>query len=163
VLANNVNVVLAAQQAARLARVPVRVVPSGSIQAGLGAMLAYDATAGADANAAVMTEAAEAVATGAVTIASRALTLDGIEVSRGAYIGLAGGEPVAGGTSFDVVVGSVVERLLGEPRDVLTLLTGEDEPELGPLLARLAERYPELELEVHSGGQPHYVLLLAAE
>ena len=163
VLANNDNVVLAARQAARLARVPVHVVPSRSIQAGLGAMVAYEATAGANANAAAMTEAAAAVATGAVTIASRALTVDGIAVGRGAYIGLAGGEPIAGGTSFDVVAGSVVERLLGEPRDVLTLLTGEDEPELGPLLARLAERYPELELEVHPGGQPHYPLLIAAE
>ena len=162
-ISNNDNVVLTAQQAARLARIPVGVVPSGSIQAGLGAMLAYDSTAGAEANAAAMTDAAEAVATGAVTIASRALTVDGIEVARGAYIGLADGEPVAGGTSLDLVAGSVVERLLAEPRDVLTLLTGEDEPELGPLLARLAERYPELELEVHEGGQPHYPLLIAAE
>ena len=55
------------------------------------------------------------------------------------------------------------KRLLAEPRDVLTLITGADEPELGPLLAQVAERHPELELEVHPGGQPHYPLLLSAE
>jgi DAK2 domain fusion protein YloV len=163
VLTNNDNVVLAARQAARLAVKPVHVVATSSIQAGLGAMLAFDAALAAEANAAAMEEAAASVATGAVTIASRTVSIDGLDVARGAYLGLADGEPIAGGTSFDTVAGSVVERLLGEPRDVLTFITGEDEPELGPLLARVADRHPELELEVHSGGQPQYPLLLAAE
>jgi hypothetical protein len=163
VLANDDNVVLAARQAARLARRPVHVVATSSIQAGLGAMLAYDPTATAEANAAAMEDAASGVAAGAVTVASRAVSVDGIEVARGAYLGLADGEPVAGGTSFDAVAGSVVEILLGEPRDVLTFITGDDEPELGSLLARVAERHPELELEVHPGGQPNYPLLISAE
>jgi DAK2 domain fusion protein YloV len=163
VLTNNDNVVLAARQAARLAQIPVQVIPSSSIQAGLAAMLAYEPTAGGQPNAAAMEEAAGTVVTGAVTVASRAVSVDGMQVARGAYLGLAEGEPVAGGTSFDAVAGSVVERLLGEPRDVLTFITGEEEPELGPLLARVAERHPELEVEVHSGGQPHYPLLIAAE
>ena len=163
VVTNNDNVVLAARQAARLAGKPVYVVATDSIQAGLGAMLAFDAALGAEANAAAMEQAAASVATGAVTIASRTVNIDGLDVARGAYLGLTDGEPIAGGTSFDAVAGSVVERLLGEPRDVLTFITGEDEPELGPLLARVADRHPELELEVHAGGQPHYPLLLSAE
>jgi uncharacterized protein len=57
----------------------------------------------------------------------------------------------------------VIGRLLSEPREVLTLLTGEDAPELGGLLDRLEGEHPELELEVHEGGQPHYPLLVAAE
>ena len=163
VLANNDNVVLAARQAARLAQVPVQVVASSSLQAGLGSMLAYDSAADAEANAAAMEDAAAGVATGAVTIASRDVSVDGLRIERGAYLGLADGEPVAGGTSFDTVASAVVDRLLGEPRDVLTFITGEDKPELGALLARVAERHPELELEVHPGGQPHYPLLLSAE
>jgi DAK2 domain fusion protein YloV len=163
VLANNDNVVLAARQAARLADKPVQVVSSGSLQAGLGAMLAYDPGAGAEENAKAMENAAAAVATGSVTVASRTVSIDGLKVTRGAYLGLAGGEPIAGGTSFDTVAGAVVDRLLAEPRDVLTLITGAEEPELGPLLARVAERHPELELEVHPGGQPHYPLLVSAE
>jgi uncharacterized protein len=163
VLANNDNVVLAARQAARLATVPVEVVSSSTLQAGLGSMLAYDSAADAATNAAAMGEAAAGVATGAVTTASREVSVDGLKVERGAYLGLADGEPIAGGTSFDTVATAVVDRLLGEPRDVLTFITGEEEPELGPLLARVAEHHPELELEVHPGGQPHYPLLLAAE
>src|SRR5262245_54575075 len=163
VLANNDNVVLAARQAARLAGVPVHVIASSSLQAGLGAMLAYDPHDDAESNGASMEEAVAGIATGGVTVASRAVSVDGLRVAKGAYLGLVGGEPVAGGTSFDTVAASVVERLLAEPRDVLTLITGEDEPELGPLLARVAEHHPDLELEVHPGGQPHYPLLLAAE
>ena len=163
VLANNDNVVLAARQAARLAQIPVQVVPSSSLQAGLGSMLAYDPAADAETNAAAMQDAAAGVVTGAVTIASRDVSVDGLSIERGAYLGLVDGEPLAGGTSFDTVATAVVERLLGEPRDVLTFITGEDEPELGQLLARVAERHPDLELEVHPGGQPHYPLLLSAE
>jgi fatty acid kinase len=163
VLANNDNVVLTARQAAKLAKIPVHVVPSSSLQAGLGSLLAYDSTEDAEANAAAMEDAAAGVATGAVTIASRDVSVDGLQVERGAYLGLADGEPIAGGQSFDTVATAVVDRLLGEPRDVLTFITGEEEPELGPLLARVAQRHPDLELEVHPGGQPHYPLLLAAE
>jgi uncharacterized protein len=163
VLANNDNVVLAARQAARLATVPVEVIPSSTLQAGLGSMLAYDSATDAATNAAAMGEAAAGVATGAVTTASREVSVDGLKVERGAYLGLADGEPIAGGTSFDTVATAVVDRLLGEPRDVLTFITGEEEPELGSLLARVAEHHPDLELEVHPGGQPHYPLLLSAE
>jgi fatty acid kinase len=163
VLANNDNVVLAARQAARLAEIPVHVVSSSSLQAGLGSMLGYDSTTDAETNAAAMEEAAAGVATGAVTIASRDVSVNGLRIERGAFLGLADGEPIAGGTSFDTVATAVVDRLLGEPRDVLTFITGEEEPELGPLLARVAEHHPDLELEVHPGGQPHYPLLLAAE
>jgi fatty acid kinase len=57
----------------------------------------------------------------------------------------------------------VFARLLAEPRGVVTLLTGEDEVDLEPVLANLRADHPELELEVHSGGQPHYPLLVSAE
>jgi hypothetical protein len=105
----------------------------------------------------------EAVATGEVTVASRDTLLDGLTVHSGEYLGLAEGRAVAAGSSFDEVADTVVERLLREPRGVLTLLKGEQEPDLDGLLERLADRHPELELDVHEGGQPHYPLLLSAE
>jgi uncharacterized protein len=163
VLANNPNVIMAAEQAARLAKKPVRVIPSRSLTAGLAAMVGFEGARTAEENAAEMESLLADVATGAVTVASRAVDVDGMQVARGAYLGLVDGDPIAGGTTFDAVASSVVDRLLADPRDVLTLITGADEPELGSLLARLAEHYPEIELEVHPGGQPHYPLLLSAE
>ena len=162
-LPNNSNVVLAAEQAAKLASRPVEVVPADSIQAGLAAMVVFDAERTASENADEMRELAEQVGTGEVTVASRDAELDGISIRKGEWIGLADGTAVAGGDDFDDVACAVAERLLIQPREVLTLLTGADEPELEGLLARLRETHPELEVEVQPGGQPHYPLLLAAE
>jgi uncharacterized protein len=163
VLPNNGNVIMGAEQAAEHASKPAHVIPTRSLQTGLAALVAFDPSEGAAANAESMREAVESVATGAVTLASRDVQLNGVAVQKGNWLGLADGEPVAGGESFDEVVRAVLERLLAEPRGVLTLLTGEEPPPLGALLAELQGAHPELELEVHEGGQPHYPLLLAAE
>jgi uncharacterized protein len=154
---------MGAEQAAEHASKPAHVIPTRSLQTGLAALVAFDPSEGAAANAESMREAVESVATGAVTLASRDVQLNGVAVQKGNWLGLADGEPVAGGESFDEVVRAVLERLLAEPRGVLTLLTGEEPPPLGALLAELQGAHPELELEVHEGGQPHYPLLLAAE
>ena len=163
VLPNNSNVVLTAESAAEHATKPVRVVPTRSIPAGVAAMVAYDASASAEANAAEMNEAVAAVATGAVTIASRDVAMNGLAIEEGAYLGLIEDEPFVGGPAFDEVATAVVEQLLSEPRGVLTILTGDGAPELNGLLQRIAELHPEVEVDVQDGGQPHYHLLLSAE
>jgi DAK2 domain fusion protein YloV len=163
VLPNNGNVIMSAEQAADHASKKVRVVPTTSLQAGLAALVAFDATRDAEANAAEMREAIESVASGAVTIASRDVELNCVAVRKGKWLGLADGHPVAGGDTFDEVAHAVLGRLLAEPRGVLTLLTGEDPQPLDALLAELAAEYPDVELDVHAGGQPHYALLLSAE
>jgi len=138
-------------------------VPTRTLQAGLAAVVVFDPALGAEENAVAMEAAIEAVATGAVTIASRDVQLNGVAVRKGTWLGLADGEPVAGGDEFDDVARAVVEALLAEPRGLLTLLTGAEPPPLDALVADLEATHPELELEVHDGGQPHYALLLAAE
>jgi DAK2 domain fusion protein YloV len=163
VLPNNPNVRLAAEHATEQAGRPVEVVPTESIPAGLAALVAYDGTLGAAENAAAMTAAAAAVVTGEVTRAARDVSLNGLAIRRGEWLGLADGEPVAGGDDFGDVASCVADRLLAEPRAVLTLLTGDEPPPLDGLLERLASAHPELEIEVHEGGQPHYPLLLGAE
>ena len=162
-LPNNENVLMAAEQAADHSSKHVHVVPTTSLQAGLAALVAFDETIGADENGDVIEDALAELATGAVTVASRDVQLNGLDVRKGAWLGLAEGEPVAGGDTFDEVVRAVLARLLERPRGLRTLLTGDDAPELEGLLAELATSYPDLELEVHEGGQPHYPLLLAAE
>jgi uncharacterized protein len=162
-LPNNPNVRLAAEHAAEQAQLPVAVVPTESIPAGLAALVAYDGTRGADENAGEMTAAAVAVATGEVTRASRDVALNGLAIRRGDWLGLADGEPVAGGDDFAEVAFEVVAHLVAEPRAVLTLLTGAEPPPLDGLVERLESAHPELEVEVHEGGQPHYSLLLGAE
>jgi hypothetical protein len=163
VLPDNGNVIMAAEHAAENSAKNTRVVPTRSIQAGLAALVAFDPALGSDENAAAMAEAAAGVATGAVTIASRDVQLNGVSVRKGAWLGLLDGEPAAGGETFDEVARAVADRLLIEPRGILTLLTGEEPPSVETLVSELAAAHPDVELEVHQGGQPHYALLLAAE
>jgi uncharacterized protein len=163
VLPNNSNVILSAEQAAGLVDKPVTVVPTDSLPAGLAAMLAFDPDRPATENEVAMNDVLDEVKTGEVTIASRDVNMNGVSVRKGAWLGLADGKAVAGGADFDDVAAAVAERLLEEPRSVMTLLTGADEPELDGLLERIQERHPDLELDVQAGGQPHYPLLLSAE
>jgi dihydroxyacetone kinase-like predicted kinase len=110
-----------------------------------------------------MQEALNGLVTGEVAVASRNATTDGVPVHEGEYLALQDGKAVAAGPAFDEVATGLLERLLAEPRDVLTVLTGEGAPPLNGLLEGLAASHPELELDVHEGGQPHYPLLLSAE
>jgi DAK2 domain fusion protein YloV len=162
-LPNNSNVILSAEQAAQLAEKPVTVVPTGSIPAGLAAMVSFLPERSAEENAAEMSQILENLVTGEVTIASRDAELNGVSVTQGRWLGLAQGEAVAVGDAFDEVAEKVTESLLAEPRMLLTLLTGAEPPELDGLLERIRARHPELELDVQAGGQPHYPLLLSAE
>jgi DAK2 domain fusion protein YloV len=163
VLPNNKNVIMSAEQAADHSSKTVRVIPTQTMQAGLAAMVAFDPTRLADENAATMRAAIEEVATGAVTVASRDVETNGLAIRKGAWLGLAEGQPVAGGDAFDEVARAVIERMLEEPRAVLTLLTGEEPQALDDLISGIEAAHPDLELEVHDGGQPNYPLLLAAE
>jgi len=162
-LPNNANVVLAAGQAARVAGKPVRVVPTESIPAGLAALVAFNGERSAEENETAMREAAAGVVTGEIAVASRDATANGVPVRKGEFLALLDGEALAAGAGFDEVARQLLDRLLAEPRDVLTLLRGEGAPSLEGLLAELADAHPELELDVHEGGQPHYPLLLSAE
>jgi DAK2 domain fusion protein YloV len=163
ILPNNSNIILAAEHAAAHADRTVEVVAADSIPAGLAAMVAFDGSVAAAANAAAMRSAIAALCTGEVTIASRDVQMDGVAIRKGEWLGLADGRPVAGGPDFDEVAYTVVDRLLSDPRELLTLLVGEDEEPLDGLLERIAATHPDLEVDVQRGGQPHYHLLLSAE
>jgi uncharacterized protein len=163
VLPNNSNVILTAEQAAGLTSKPVRVIPSRSVQAGLAAMGRYIPTNTPDENEADMLDALASVATGEVTIASRDAELDGVKIAKGAYLGLVDGTAVAAGDDLGTVALDVVERILDGDRGWLGILTGEGAPSMEELVAALEKAHPEVELEVHEGGQPHYPLLVVAE
>ena len=163
VLPNNKNVILAAEQAAGASARPTRLVPTRSVQAGLGAMVAFDPNRSAEENAAEMEQAAAGVRSGAVTRASRDAVVGDLAVEEGQFLGLLEGEPVTAGPVLQPVAREVLEQLLEEDADVLTVLAGENAEGVDDLVAFVEEQHPELEIEVHEGGQPHYPLLFAAE
>jgi dihydroxyacetone kinase-like predicted kinase len=163
VLPNNSNVVLTAEQAAALTDRNVRVIPSRSVQAGLAAMTGFVPGNSAEDNERAMLAELDNASTGEVTVASRDVTLDGVDIREGAYLGLVDDVAVVSNPDLDAVVNEVVDRVLAGDKEFLTILTGEGAPPLDGLVSALEERHPGLEVELHEGGQPHYPLLLVAQ
>lgn len=163
VLPNNSNVVLTAELAAGLSTKTVELVPSTSVQAGLAAMMRYVATNSLGENVATMLDALDSVSTGEVTVASRNAELDGIEIREGEYLGLVDDVAVACDPDLETVAHEVVERVLEGDRELLSILAGEGAPALDGLVASLQEKHPDVIVDVHDGGQPHYPLLVVAE
>jgi DAK2 domain fusion protein YloV len=163
VLPNSKNVVLAAEAACEAVGKDVQVVPTQTLQAGLGALVAYDSQRPLDENVAAMEEAAAAVRSGAVARAFRSATVGGLEIEEGHFLGLVEGVPVTAGPVLDPVARDVVERLLDGNAEVLTILVGNEAEDVDALADGIRAAHPTLEIEVHEGGQPHYPLLFAAE
>jgi DAK2 domain fusion protein YloV len=162
-LPNSKNVVLAAEQAAGQSTKEVRVIPTPSLQAGLGALVAYDPSSGLEENLEAMGEAAAAVRAGSVGLASRSAKIGPLDVAEGQFLGLVDGEPIASGEELVPVAVSVVQRLVGESADVLTVIVGDGANGAQAVVETIKDAHPDLEVEVHEGGQPHYPLLFAVE
>ncbi len=163
VLPNNSNVILTAEQAATMSEKNVRIVPSKSVQAGLAAMTGFMSSNELEGNEQAMLGELESAATGEITIASRDVTLDGVEIRKGEYLGLVEDTAVVSSPDVDAVVQEVVDRVLATGKGYLTVLTGENAPPLDGLVSALEQRHPGLEVEIHDGGQPHYPLLVVAQ
>jgi hypothetical protein len=103
------------------------------------------------------------VRSGGVARASRTTTIGPLEVEQGQFLGLVDGEPVTVGIALVPVAREVVERLLDGKAEVLTILLGDEVEDADELAASLRTAHPDLEVEVHEGGQPHYPLLFGAE
>jgi dihydroxyacetone kinase-like predicted kinase len=165
ILPNNSNIILAAQQAQALASKRVRVVPSKTVPQGVSALLAYSYTASLDENARSMERALGEVRTAEVTTAVRDVSLNGLEVREGQTIGLIDGELQIAGEELDGVVAEVVRLLCEEDIELLTFYYGDviDEATTQDMVDRLSETYPDVEIEVLDGGQPHYHYIISAE
>ena len=102
---------------------------------------------------------------GSVTRAVRNTEIDGVEVREGEYIGILEKAIVVSEPSLQESCKGLVGKLLADGGDLLTILTGEGSDEKGTeeLSAWVADTYPDVELEVHEGGQPLYPYLFALE
>jgi DAK2 domain fusion protein YloV len=164
-LPNNGNVLLAAEQARGLARKRVEIVPARTVPQGMAALVAYLHDADLAANVAAMTEAMTTVRTGEVTVAVRNARLDGLSVRAGEALGLLDDVAAVVGPECDGVALDLIGQMGAADAEVLTIYYGADVAEAGARsLARAANgRYDALEVEVVSGGQPHYPYIMSME
>lgn len=166
VLPNNSNIILAAQQAIELVdNKTLIVIPSKSIPQGLAAILAFQEKADAKTNTEAMSESLRRVKSGQVTYAVRDTNMDGIDIKQGHFIGIQDGRIVSSQPSLLDACKRLLEEMIEESSEIVTILTGEDavDAETEELEAFIQAAYPEIEIELHPGGQPLYAYLFSVE
>lgn len=165
VLPNNSNVVLAARQASELSTKNVIVVPTKTVPQGISALLAFNYQADIQTNAERMTTAAGEIQTIEVTRAVRSTQINGIDVTEGDVIGLLDDQLVAAGQDHTDVVLDVLSRTSVDDYEVAAIYYGQGVAleEADTLAGEIVKRYPNLEIEVHEGGQAHYRFILSLE
>ena len=166
ILPNNKNIIPVAEQVDALTSRTVIVVPTVSMPEALAALIVYDPESDADENAAEMVDAIASVTTGEVTRAVRASRSDAGDIAEGDWIGITRGEGIAS-VAPDVVGAALtlVDGLLADGAELLTVITGADATPAvtAEIEGHVAAVHPEVQIEVHRGGQPLYPYLFGAE
>jgi DAK2 domain fusion protein YloV len=165
ILPNNKNIIMVAQQVQQVSDKQVMVVPTKTIPQGISALLAFNYDADLETNAAAMEEAIDLVQTAEVTRAVRSVEINGLAVEEGQIIGLLNGQLVTAGTDKETIVHDLLTRMDSAEIEVITVYYGEgvDRPQAEQLAASIQERYPDQEVELLDGGQPHYCYIISAE
>jgi uncharacterized protein len=165
VLPNNSNVVMAAKQAAEVSESQVEIVETKTIPQGLSALMAFSSERTLEENVEVMSRASKKVKSGQITKAVRDTSVEGLSIRNGDYIGLFDGDIVTTSANRTESLKQLIEKMISDEDEILTLICGRqtEEAEVSSLVETLEEVYPDLEVEVHQGGQELYDYLLALE
>ena len=158
ILPNNKNIIPVAEQVDEQTSRTVRVVPTRSIPEGLACLMAYDPEATAEANAASMADLAGDVVAGEVTQAVRDAASSAGPITEGDWIGVCRDGIVAVESTMAAAATALIDVIVDDEHELLTVIAGADaEPDTTAALeAWVAEHHPDVEVEVHDGGQPLY-------
>ena len=166
ILPNNKNIVLAANQAASLVEdKKIIVIPTKTIPQGITALINFIPDQSAEENAERMTEELENVKTGQVTYAVRDTVIDDKEIKQGDYMGIGDKSILAVGKDIKSTTEDMVAEMVDEESAIICIYYGEEvtEEDANALGAALEEKYPEVEVEIHFGGQPIYYYVISVE
>ena len=164
-LPNNGNIIPVAEQVDGQTSKTVRVVATRGVTEGFASLLQYDPCATAEQNASAMAAAASSVVAGEVTVAVRDATSDVGDISSGDHLGLCGGRVCVIADSLFAVTTGLLEAIVDGDHELVTLIAGADADEAttSAIVAWLDAEHPDLEVEVHVGGQPLYHYYVGVE
>jgi len=165
ILPNNKNIIMAANQAKEVTVKRVAVVPSRTIPQGLAAMLLLHPDGELDSVAEKMTKALNSVQTGEITVATRSVEIDGVNVKEGQVIALLDGKLVVSAGSVEEGCLGLLEKAKADEHELITLFYGQDTPhaEANRIADVIRKKYSSQEVEVQEGGQPHYHFIISVE
>lgn len=165
VFPNNKNIILAAQQAQKLAENNTIVIETKNIPQCISAMLEYNEQKSIEENERKMSTVLKNISVGQVTYAVRDTEIDGLNINEGDIIGIADGKIEITGKNSDVVCKNLAEKIFDDDSEFLNIyygngVTSEQAEKLGELLE---DTLPDAEVSVKYGGQPLYYYIISAE
>jgi dihydroxyacetone kinase-like predicted kinase len=165
ILPNNKNIVMAAETASTTTVKEVKVIKSKTIPQGLAAMMRIAPHEDFDKVAKEMEDAMDEVVTGEVTTATRTVEIDGVEVKEGEIIALLDGKLVLSAKDLESGITEFLEKVDMDDYEIVTLFYGHDVKEDGAqqMAEMVEDKYPDHEVEIQHGGQPHYQFIISIE
>ncbi|HDA2406192.1 TPA: fatty acid kinase catalytic subunit FakA [Staphylococcus aureus] len=165
ILPNNKNILMASEQAASIVDAEAVVIPTKSIPQGISALFQYDVDATLEENKAQMADSVNNVKTGSLTYAVRDTKIDGVEIKKDAFMGLIEDKIVSSKSDQLTTVTELLNEMLAEDSEILTVIIGQDAEQAvtDNMINWIEERYPDVEVEVHEGGQPIYQYFFSVE
>lgn len=162
---NNKNIILTANQAKKIVKKNVTVIPTISIPQGISAVLVYNSDLTLEENVNNMEKTINNIKTGEITNAVRDANLFVGEIKKGAFIGLSNGKvKVVSDTLIDAVI-ELAREMVDGSEEILTFYYGEgiSADENKELESLLKNYFPKIEIEFHKGGQPLYPYIFSIE
>lgn len=165
ILPNNKNIIMAAEQAAELLSIEAAVIPTKTVPQGMAAILAFNPEASVADNQRGMTQAFAHVKTGQVTFAVRDTSIDGVEIAKDDFMGIAEGKIILSTKDLEQVSKELMNTMIDEEAELITIIYGEETTEdAANLLGEwVEEKYPEVEVEIYNGKQPLYPYIISVE
>lgn len=166
ILPNNSNIILAANQAAELAEdKDVVVLPTKTIPQGITALVNFIPDYSVEENQKTMMEEVSHVKSGQVTYAVRDTEIDGRQIKENDYMGIGDHNILSVGTDLAAVTLEMVDEMMDEDAAIVSIYYGEESTEEAAeaLASAIGEKYPEVEVEINSGGQPIYYYVISVE
>lgn len=166
VFPNNKNIILAAEQAALLSNnKKVIVIPSKTVPEGITAMLSFSDDMSAEENKEELTAALENVKTGEVTFSVRDTVIDGKSIKKDNIMGIGENGIAVVSEEIDGAALLLVDYLVDDETGLVTIYYGADrtKEEAESLGDIISNKYEDIEVEIHDGGQPVYYYLISVE
>ena len=165
ILPNNKNILMAARAAAELSVKEVNVIPTVTVPQGLSAMLRLIPGQELDQVVEGMESAITEIESGEITTSVRDVEIDGINVKEGEIISLHNGKLVGSNKSLDDGCLAFLETANAADYELITMFHGENisQEDAQRMAEKIQEKYPDLEVELQYGGQPHYQFIMSIE
>ena len=165
ILPNNKNIIMAAEQAAEVSEEEVYVIPSKTVPQGLSALLAFNPGSSAEVNQSTMITALKNVKSGQITFAVRDTTIDGLEIEKGDFMGIAESKIVVKGKEKVQTAQELLSKMIDDNSEIVTIIQGEDvsDEEVQVMEQFVVENFENVEVETHNGRQPLYSFIFSIE